>query len=249
MPTQKTAKTGATLKVPPDKIPRHVAIIMDGNGRWAGQRGLPRVEGHRHGAESVRAVVREASRLGVEVLTLYAFSVENWSRPKTEVTILMRLLGQFLKQELKELDANGVRLQAIGRLQDLPDDVRHRLEAAIAKTAQNTGLNLVIALSYGGRVELLEAAKSLMESAKRGELAPADLDEKTLSDRLYTAGLPDPDLVIRTSGEMRLSNFLLWQTSYAEFYTTPVLWPDFREKDFRQALTEYARRQRRYGGV
>ena len=230
-------------------LPAHVAIIMDGNGRWARERGLPRVEGHRRGAESVRAVLRCASKLGIRHLTLYAFSVENWNRPKEEVDTLMKFLARYLKTEQQEMNQNNVRLRAIGQLDRLPGFVRKQLDATIASLDQNTGTTLNLALSYGARTELVDAARAIAAKAQSGEMAPADIDEQTLSDHLYTAGTPDPDLLIRTSGEMRLSNFMLWQISYAELVVTERLWPDFGEADFRAALEEFAARDRRFGKV
>ena len=230
-------------------LPAHVAIIMDGNGRWAAQRNLPRVEGHRRGAESVREVLRCASKLGIRHLTLYAFSVENWNRPKEEVDTLMKFLARYLKTEQQEMNQNNVRLRAIGQLDRLPGFVREQLDATIASLDQNTGTTLNLALSYGGRTELVDAARAIAAKAQSGEMAPADIDEQTLSDHLYTAGTPDPDLLIRTSGEMRVSNFLLWQISYAELVVTERLWPDFGEADFRAALEEFAARDRRFGKV
>ncbi len=230
-------------------LPAHVAIIMDGNGRWAAQRNLPRVEGHRRGAESVREVLRCASKLGIRHLTLYAFSIENWNRPKEEVETLMKFLARYLKTEQQEMNQNNVRLRAIGQLDRLPGFVREQLDATIASLDQNTGTTLNLALSYGGRTELVDAARAIAAKAQSGEMAPADIDEQTLSDHLYTAGTPDPDLLIRTSGEMRVSNFMLWQISYAELVVTERLWPDFGEADFRAALEEFAARDRRFGKV
>ena len=228
-------------------LPAHVAIIMDGNGRWARERGLPRVEGHRRGAESVRAVLRCASSLGIRHLTLYAFSIENWNRPKAEVDTLMKFLARYLKTEQAEMDQNNVRLRAIGQLDRLPGFVREQLDATIASLDANTGTTLNLALSYGGRTELVDAARALAAKAQSGELAPADIDEQTFAGHLYTAGMPDPDLVIRTAGEMRVSNFLLWQISYAELWVTPKYWPEFREPDLIDALKDYASRDRRFG--
>ena len=230
-------------------LPAHVAIIMDGNGRWAKERGLPRVEGHRRGAESVRAVLRCASSLGIGHLTLYAFSVENWNRPKAEVNTLMKFLARYLKTERDEMNDNNVRLRAIGQLDRLPGFVREQLDATIASLDANTGTTLNLALSYGGRTELVDAARSLAAKAQSGELAPADIDEQMFAAHLYTADTPDPDLLIRTSGEMRVSNFLLWQISYAEMVVTERLWPDFGEADFCAALEVFADRDRRFGKV
>lgn len=230
-------------------MPQHVAVIMDGNGRWAKQRGLPRVEGHRNGVESVRAIVRSAGEVGIKYLTLYAFSVENWNRPKDEVDTLMKYLARFLKNEIGELNRNNVRLDAVGQIWRLPDAVQQQLEKSKAALAKNTGLTLVLALSYGGRTEIIEAVRELAAKARNGTIDPAEINERVLSEHLYTRHYPDPDLLIRTSGEMRVSNFLLWQISYAEFVVTPVLWPDFRKAQLYEALEEYARRHRRFGGL
>ena len=229
------------------KIPKHVAIIMDGNGRWAKAKSMIRVQGHRAGAESVRDVVKAAGEFGVKYLTLYAFSVENWKRPKTEVGTLMKLLQSFLRDELPELMKNNVRLQAIGRLSDLPENVRDQLHECIRATRENTGLILILALSYSGRVEIIEAVHSIMREIKLGHLDSAQIDEQMFNHHLYTRYYPDPDLLIRTSGEMRLSNFLLWQLSYTEIYVTATLWPDFRRQHFAEALIDYGKRQRRFG--
>jgi len=230
-------------------MPQHVAVIMDGNGRWAKQRGLPRVEGHRNGVESVRAIVRSAGEVGVKYLTLYAFSVENWNRPKDEVDTLMKYLARFLKNEIGELNRNNVKLDAVGQIWRLPDAVQQQLEKSKAALSKNTGLTLVLALSYGGRTEIVEAVRELAAKARSGTIDPAEINERVLSEHLYTRHYPDPDLLIRTSGEMRVSNFLLWQISYAEFVVTPVLWPDFRKAQLYEALEEYSRRHRRFGGL
>jgi undecaprenyl diphosphate synthase len=222
---------------------------MDGNGRWAKQRHLPRVEGHRNGVESVRAVVRAAGEAGVKYLTLYAFSVENWNRPKDEVDTLMRYLARFLKAEIGELNRNNVRLDAIGQIYRLPEFVQEQLQKTKAALARNSGLTLILALSYGGRTEIVEGARSIAQKVRDGQLEPAEINEQLLSQHLYTASYPDPDLLIRTSGEMRISNFLLWQISYAELVVTPTLWPDFRKPQFFEALEEYTRRHRRFGLV
>jgi undecaprenyl diphosphate synthase len=230
-------------------IPRHVAIIMDGNGRWAKQRGLPRLEGHREGANSVRAIVRACGELGIQYLTLYAFSSENWSRPKVEVTALMHLLEFYLQQEVAELDKNNVRLAAIGRIHDLPASAQRQLARSIGTLQKNSGLTLVLALSYGGRAELVDTMRAIAREIKSGALDVADIDEALISRHLYTAGIPDPDLLVRTSGEMRVSNFLLWQISYAEIHVTETLWPDFRKPALLAALADYGKRQRRFGRV
>ena len=230
-------------------LPTHVAIIMDGNGRWARQRGLPRIEGHRMGMESVRETVRVSSTLGIKYLTLYAFSSENWARPRVEVAALMQLLGLYLQKELSELDKNNVRLAAIGRLHELPTSARQQLDKAIATLQDNTGLTLVLALSYGGRAEIVDAVHEIAREIKTGQIDVADVNEKCISDHLYTTEIPDPDLLIRTSGELRVSNFLLWQISYAEIYVTETLWPDFRKAEYLNALDDYGNRQRRFGRV
>ncbi len=230
-------------------IPTHVAIIMDGNGRWAKQRRLPRVEGHRNGVESVRAIVRAAGEVGVKYLTVYAFSVENWNRPKDEVDTLMKYLARFLKGEIGELNRNNVRLDAIGQIYRLPEFVQEQLKKTKAALAKNNGLTLILALSYGGRTEIVDAARSMAQKVKDGRLEPAEINEQVVSQHLYTCHYPDPDLLIRTSGEMRISNFLLWQISYAELVVTPTLWPDFRKPQFFEALEEYTRRHRRFGLV
>jgi undecaprenyl diphosphate synthase len=233
----------------PPIIPRHIAIIMDGNGRWAEERGLPRREGHRAGADSVRACVEACGDLGVEYLTLYAFSSENWKRPKTEVDALMRLLEAFLKQKTKEMRQRNVRLQAIGRLDLLPERCQKQLHRAIEDTSENSGLTLVLALSYGSREEIVDGVKSVVRAVREGHIDEAMITPDLFGKHLYTRYYPDPDLLIRTSGEMRVSNFLLWQISYAEMYITKTLWPDFRHADLKEAVDEYARRNRRYGGL
>ena len=230
-------------------LPAHVAIIMDGNGRWAKERSLPRVEGHRRGAESVRSVLRTAARLGVKYLTLYAFSVENWNRPQDEVDTLMKYLARYLKSEQREMNDNNVKLQAIGQTSRLPKFVRDQLEATRESLSQNTGTTLTLALSYGGRTELVDAVRGIAEKARDGEIDPAKISEQTISGHLYTSDMPDPDLLIRTSGEMRVSNFLLWQISYAELVVTDRLWPDFGVPEFCAALEEFAGRNRRFGKV
>ncbi len=229
--------------------PTHVAIIMDGNGRWAKQRHLPRIEGHRNGVESVRTIVRAAGEIGIKYLTLYAFSVENWNRPKDEVDMLMKYLARYLKNEIGELNRNNVRLDVIGQTYRLPEFVQQQLDRTRAALARNNGLTLILALSYGGRTEIVEAVRSIARQVKEGGLEPAEITEQVVAQHLYTRHYPDPDLLIRTSGELRVSNFLLWQISYAEFVVTPTLWPDFRKPQFLDALEEYARRHRRFGGV
>jgi undecaprenyl diphosphate synthase len=228
-----------------DRLPAHVAIIMDGNGRWAGQRRLPRVEGHRAGIESVRAVVEASARLGIEVLTLYAFSVENWKRPRTEINTLMMLLKRYLRLELDTLLKNDIRFRVIGRPEELRPDVQQELQSAMARTAANGGMQFNIALNYGGRAEIVDAVRRLMEAG----VPIAEVDEQRIAAFLYTAGQPDPDLLIRTSGEMRISNFLLWQIAYSEIWVTDTLWPDFRRRDLLEAIVAYQKRERRYGGI
>jgi undecaprenyl diphosphate synthase len=228
-----------------DRLPQHIAVIMDGNGRWAAQRHLPRVEGHRAGIDSVRDIVESSARLGIKVLTLYAFSVENWKRPITEVSTLMSLLKRYLRLELNTLLRNDIRFSVIGRAEELAPDVQRELKMAEEQTARNGGMQFNIALNYGGRAEIVEAARRAIASG----IKSADLDEQRFSDFLYTAGQPDPDLLIRTSGEMRISNFLLWQIAYAEIWVTDTLWPDFRKRHLLEAILAYQKRDRRYGGI
>ncbi|MEN3338219.1 MAG: undecaprenyl diphosphate synthase [Acidobacteriota bacterium] len=228
-----------------DRLPEHIAVIMDGNGRWAAQRHLPRVEGHRAGIESVREVVEGSARIGIRVLTLYAFSVENWKRPVSEVSTLMTLLKRYLRLELNTLLRNDIRFRVIGREEELAPDVRRELKMAEEKTAQSRGMLFNIALNYGGRAEIVEAARRAIAAG----LTADDLDEPRFAQFLYTAGQPDPDLLIRTSGEMRVSNFLLWQIAYSEIWVTDTLWPDFRKRDLLEAILAYQKRDRRYGGI
>ena len=230
-------------------LPTHVAIIMDGNGRWAKERHLPRVEGHRNGVESVRAVVRACGEAGVKFLTLYAFSVENWNRPKDEVDTLMKYLARFLKNEIGELQRNNVKLETIAQIYRLPEFVQEQLKKTKAALAKNNGLTLILALSYGGRQEIVEGARAIAQKVRDGLIEPAEITERTISEHLYTRHWPDPDLLIRTSGELRVSNFLLWQISYAEFVVTRTLWPEFRKAELFAAIEEYASRHRRFGGV
>mgnify|MGYP001483853982 CR=1 FL=1 len=234
---------------PEKAIPQHIAIIMDGNGRWAKARSLPRRDGHRAGADSVEECLKACGDLGVQYLTLYAFSSENWKRPEAEVTALMGLLAHFLKEKTPSLMKNNIRLQVIGQLERLPKRNQKQLHESIAKTAANNGLTLIVALSYGSREEIVEAARKLMEEAKAGTLQPSDLTNEIFANHLYTAGTPDPDLLIRTSGECRVSNFLLWQISYAEMVITPTFWPDFRREHLESAIADYQQRQRRFGGL
>lgn len=244
------SSTNPTLSVEAQaNLPRHVAVIMDGNGRWAKSRHLPRIEGHRRGADSAREIIRTAGELGIKYLTLYAFSAENWNRPKDEVDALMKYLVHYLKSETKDLNKNNVRLEVIGQIWRLPENVREHLEKSIATLSKNNGLTLIMALSYGSRIEIVEAVRQIAHKAKSGKLDPADITEEVISNHLWTRNVPDPDLMIRTSGEMRISNFLLWQLSYAELVITPTLWPDFKKPQFIAALEEYARRHRRFGGI
>jgi undecaprenyl diphosphate synthase len=230
-------------------VPRHIAIIMDGNGRWAKERGLPRLKGHERGAESVRAITEECVALGVEFLTLYAFSTENWKRPEEEVGGLWMLLEHFLAQELPTMMKNSVRLRAIGRIHELPESTQAKLAETIATTAANTATTLILALNYSSRAEIADAVRSIARAVRDGALDPDEVSPDTITGRLYTAEYPDPDLLIRTSGELRLSNFLLWQLSYAEFVITPKLWPDFGKQDLRDAVAEFQNRERRFGGL
>ena len=237
------------MSAPSITVPRHIAIIMDGNGRWARSRGLSRIKGHEAGAQAVRECVEGCGELKVEYLTLYAFSAENWQRPKSEVTALMDLLEKFLKEKTPELLEKSVRLQAIGRLTDLPQAAQEQLHKTIEQTAGNAGLTLILALSYAGRLEIIDGIKSLLRAIELGHIDRAMIDVAMFSKHLYTRYYPDPDLLIRTSGETRLSNFLLWQTSYTEMYITPKLWPDFTKEDLFAAVEEFGSRQRRYGAV
>ena len=229
------------------RIPRHLAIIMDGNGRWAEQRQLPRIAGHHRGVETVQAVVKECRAIGISYITLYAFSSENWGRPEEEVNALMGLLAEYLRSELKTMMARGIRLKVIGETNRLPVEARKVLDETVARTRDNHDMVLTLALSYGARNELVRAARYLAGEANAGRMAPEDIDDRAVAGALDTADLPDPDLLIRTSGEMRISNFLLWQLAYTELYFSEVLWPDFDERELRRALKEYSRRQRRFG--
>ncbi len=244
-------ETEAYLRLDPARLPKHIAIIMDGNGRWARRRHLPRVAGHRAGVASVRSTVETAARIGIPALTLYAFSEENWKkRPKSEVEFLMRLLCRYLKAEVKTLNKNNIRLEYIGRKQELPENVQREMDLASEATQGNTGMVLTLALNYSARSEIVDAFRSLVDAAARnGGLHHLKVDEQAVSEHLYTRHLPDPDLVIRTSGEMRLSNFLLWQLAYAEIYVTQSLWPEFRGVHLLEGIEEYQRRERRYGGL
>nr|WP_274655253.1 isoprenyl transferase [Paenibacillus humicola] len=232
-----------------DNIPEHIAIIMDGNGRWAKSRGLPRVAGHHSGMKAVKRITMAADRLGVKYLTLYAFSTENWKRPKAEVEFLMKLPQEFLAIELQELIDNNVQVRMMGYKQDLPEHTLSAVEEAVRQTEDNTGLVLNFALNYGSRKEMIEAVRLIGEDIRSGRLAPADIQESHLEKSLLSSGLPDPDLLIRTSGELRLSNFMLWQLAYSEMWFTDVYWPEFSEEHFYEAIREYQRRARRYGGL
>lgn len=233
-----------------NRLPAHIAIIMDGNGRWASRRNLPRAAGHRAGVGPVRRTVETCARMGIEVLTLYAFSVENWKRPRAEIETLWRLLRHYLRKELPKLQRNDVKLQAIGRLDALPPEVRDELDAAVDATSRNRGLRVHLAINYSGRAELVDALNSVLDAARgQGRLSALRFDEEIIASNLYTSASPDPDLLIRTSGEMRISNFLLWQIAYSELYVTNTLWPDFNRSELLKAVLDYQRRDRRYGGL
>jgi len=236
------------MSLDPERLPRHIAVIMDGNGRWANKRGLPRVEGHRQGVETVRDIVQTSARLGIEALTIYAFSVENWKRPESEIETLWGLLRTYLKRELPRLQEQGVQLSVIGRTRELPQDVQNDLNDAIGETSGNRGLRLNVALNYGGRTEIVDAANELIERSRR-EGTDFRVDEHIFEEHLYTKGLPDPDLLIRTSGEVRVSNFLLWQIAYTEIWVTEKFWPEFRAADLIEAISAYQKRDRRFGGL
>ncbi len=238
-----------TVGAEPEQLPRHVAIIMDGNGRWAQARNMARIFGHREGAKSVREVVKTSSRLGLKALTLYSFSLENWNRPQEEVDSLMQLYAEYLIKERDELMKTNIRLVQVGSRDRLPPSVIQELEATEELCAQNTGLSLCLALNYGSRQEIVQAVRTLARQVADGSITPDDINEQRITDHLYTAGLPDPDLLIRTAGEYRISNFLLWQISYAEFYVTDVFWPDFRSEHLFEALRDYVHRERRFGRV
>ena len=237
------------LEVPPDKRPRHIAVIMDGNGRWAQQRGLPRIEGHRRGVSSVRRTTEECTRLGIEQLTLYCLSSENWKRPQRELDFLMHLLEQYMIEERTLLLNERVRVSLIGRREGIPDQVLEEVDRTIELTRNNPGLRLCLAINYGARAEIVDAARSLARDVQQGVLQPDDIDEEQFAARLYTAGMSDPDLLIRTAGEMRVSNYLLWQISYSEIWVTPKCWPDFDEATLHAAIRDFAGRDRRFGGL
>src|SRR3982751_6230504 len=240
--------------IPPERFPRHIAIIMDGNGRWAVRRDLERVRGHQQGAKTVRTVVTECANLrknfgGPDYLTLYSFSLENWKRPVDEVSFLMQMYIDYLRQERVTMMENNIRFRQIGRLDHLPEPVLIEVDRTLEETKNNDGLTLVLALNYGSRTEIVDAVRSIAQRVKAGELSPADIDEATISSSLYTAGMPDPDLLVRTAGEMRVSNYLLWQISYAELVVSPVLWPDFDVADLHGAIRSFASRNRRFGAL
>jgi undecaprenyl diphosphate synthase len=244
------AEEAASLdKIDLKRLPQHVAVIMDGNGRWAQRRHLPRIAGHRAGVKAAREIIESCARLRLSYLTLYAFSLENWRRPQAEVDFLMRLLREYLKRELPTIHKNNIRLLVIGRSEQLPEAVRKDIEQGMRMTARNTGMKLVVALNYGGRAELVDAFNAMLEQVRSNGMSAFQADEQTVSEHLYTAGLPDPDLLIRTSGEMRVSNFLLWQIAYAEIYVTETLWPDFSRARLLEALVDFQKRERRYGGL
>jgi len=231
------------------KIPKHIAFIMDGNGRWAKEKGLVRIAGHREGIKRVKEIIRSAAGLGIQTITFFAFSTENWKRPKAEVASLMRYLDSFLDKEIGQLHKNNIRFLVIGRKHPIPELLQAKIHKAQERTKNNTGLNVVLALNYGGRQEIVDAAKRFAQEALAGKAVPDTLEAEEFSRYLYTADIPDPDLLIRTSNEMRISNFMLWQLSYAEFYFSPKYWPDFRVEDLKQAIGEYQRRERRFGGI
>ena len=249
MPTKPALDPLDILGVPHETMPRHIAIIMDGNGRWAQQRGKIRIEGHRHAATAVRDVVTQCARLGIDCLTLYSFSLENWKRPRDEVAGLMSLYAQYLSSERQEIMDNNIRVIQLGRRAGLPDHVLAELDETSGLSSHNSGMTLCLALNYGSRAEIVDGVRELAERVKRGTLQPSDISEETIAQSLYTAGLPDPDLVIRTAGEMRISNFLLWQISYSELYVTDVLWPEFGIDQLHEAILSYVKRVRRYGAV
>ena len=242
-------QTQPALALAPDRLPRHVAIIMDGNGRWARQRGLPRVAGHRAGATTVRRIVEECARLGLQQLTLYSFSTENWQRPKEEVDLLMDLYIEYMRSQRQLLMDNNIQFVQIGRRQGLPPAVLSELQNTLEATRQNTGMTLCLAINYGSRMEITDAVRAIAQKVKTGQLDPAAISEQTICEHLYTAGMHDPDLLIRTAGEMRVSNYLLWQISYAEIYVTDVFWPEFAIPDLHQALVNFSQRSRRFGKV
>lgn len=249
MPTMPALDPQEVLGLPRTALPRHIAIIMDGNGRWARRRGLPRIEGHRSAGQAVRDTITQCARLGIECLTLYSFSRENWKRPADEVSALMALYAQYLVENRDQIMANDVRVRQIGRRDRLPPAVMREIEKTEQLSAGNGGLTLCLALDYGSRTEIIDAVRNIAERVRTGAMTPDQIDEQVFSDALYTAGLPDPDLLIRTAGELRVSNFLLWQISYAELYVLPVLWPDFRTEHLHEAIIAFGKRERRFGDV
>ena len=249
MTEQVSAATTSSLTVPRERWPRHIAIIMDGNGRWAQSQGLPRVEGHRRGVASVRQTVEECARLGIEQLTLYCLSSENWKRPQSELDFLMHLLEQYMIEERSTIMAQNIVVRIIGRRDGIPASVLAEMDKTIEMSSTNSGTRLCLAINYGGRGEMVDAVRRIAEEVRDGKLAPNQIDEQSLSDHLYTAGMPDPDLLIRTAGELRISNFLLWQISYAELWVTELCWPEFREPDLHDAIRDFASRDRRFGGL
>ena len=235
--------------IDPKKLPKHVAVIMDGNGRWAKKKAMNRIRGHEEGAESVRTIVRTSREIGISWLTLYAFSEENWKRPEYEIKALMKMLRRFLKNELAEMMENGIRFKTIGRIKKLPDDVQEAVHKTIKETSANRDMVLTLALSYGGRQEIFDVIQQIAKNIQSGDMSAEDISEKFISDSLYTRGMPDPDLLIRTSGEYRISNFMLWQIAYTEIYITPTLWPDFRKEEYLLAIEEFQKRERRFGAT
>jgi undecaprenyl diphosphate synthase len=249
MPTASPTVAAELPGVPRDRMPRHIAVIMDGNGRWARQRDLPRIEGHRHGAESVRRITEEGARLGIGQLTLFGLSSENWKRPAEEIDFLMQLLQQYMVQQRGTIMEHNVRVVVIGRREGLPEESLREMDQTVAMSSANTGLCVCLAINYGGRAEIVDAVRKIGEEVRSGRLAPQSISEETLDAHLYTVGMPEPDLLIRTAGEMRVSNFLLWQISYAEIWVTDLCWPDFDESQLHAAIRSYAARQRRFGGL
>ena len=249
MPNPCHTSTSQPLDVPRERMPRHVAVIMDGNGRWAQQQGLPRIEGHRRGVASVRRTTEECARLGIQQLTLYCLSSENWKRPPAELDFLMHLLQQYMIEERTTIMEQNIRVAVIGRREGIPPEALREIEKTIALSGRNTGLRLCLAINYGSRAELADAVRRIAEEVRTGRLQPAEVDEQTVDSHLYTAGMPDPDLLIRTAGELRLSNFLLWQISYAEIWVTDLCWPEFDEAQLHQAIRSFAARDRRFGGL
>ena len=249
MTEEVSAATTSSFNVPRERWPRHIAVIMDGNGRWAQSQGLPRVEGHRRGVASVRQTVEECARLGIEQLTLYCLSSENWKRPQSELDFLMHLLEQYMIEERSTIMEQNIVVRIIGRRDGIPASVLAEMDKTIEMSSTNSGTRLCLAINYGGRGEMVDAVRRIAEEVRDGKLSPSQIDERCLSDHLYTAGMPDPDLLIRTAGELRISNFLLWQISYAELWVTDLCWPEFREPDLHDAIRDFASRNRRFGGL